>query len=252
MSLQTLPNELLLDIAGHLSTPKDLSALTQTSKHFNLLFTPRLSTLSLQPHGYSKQVSHCLSAGQSPTYHYGNESRTPLHEALAHGYEVFSDGEKQWWIASRRAHNNLAFEDTVAVLIAAGVNLEARDGSGHTPLHTATVRGLKRLVRVLLALVVQVDAVDVNGFTPLWYARTYGYEEIVGLLVEAGAKEVTFSHSIWVRWLPPRLDTGLVFSGEEEEGEGEEEEEEEEEEEAEERRLGWSRVDRRRLWGRRW
>ena len=141
------------------------------------------------------------------------------------------------------------------MLIAAGADLEARDGSGHTPLHAATVRGLKRLVRILLAVGVQVDAVDVNGFTPLWYARTYGYEEIVGLLVEAGAKEVTFSHSIWVRWLPPRLEIGLVLGGEEEDEEEEEEGEEEgegEEEEAEERRLGWSRVDRRRFWGRRW
>ena len=128
--------------------------------------------------------------------------------------------------------------------------MEARDGLGHAPLHASTVRGLKRLVRVLLAQGVHVDAVDVNGLTPLWYARTYEYGEIVGLLVEAGAKEATFSHSIWTRWLPPRLEIGLVFSGEEESEE--EEEEEEEKEEAEERRLGWSRVDRRRFWGRRW
>jgi len=231
MSLSTLPNELLLNITGHLSTPKDISALTQTSKHFNLLFTPHLCALSLEPfnattpaltwfskHGYSKQVSHCLSAGQSLTYQSGNECRTPLHEALAHGYEVFWDREKLWWTASRRAHNSVAFEDTVATLIAAGADLEARDISGHTPLHAATVRGLERQVRILLALGVQVDAADVNGFTPLWYARTYGYGEIMGLLVEAGAKEVASSQPIWIRWMPQRLDIGSVFCGEEGEG----------------------------------
>ena len=225
MSLSTLPNELLLDIVNYLSAPKELSALTQTSKHFSLLFTPHLRALSLQPldattpaltwfsrHGYGKQVSHCLSAGQSITYHSGNESRTPLHEALAHGYEVFWDHERQWWAASPRAHNSAAFEDTVATLIAAGADLEARDGSGHTPLHAATVRGLVRLVRVLLARGVQVDAVDVNGFTPLWYAENYGYGEIIELLVEAGAKEVAPSQSIWAMWLPPRLDIGLISS----------------------------------------
>ena len=162
MSLSTLPNELLLDIAGRLSTLKDLSALTQTSKHFNLLFTPHLSALSLEPfnattpalnwfskHGYSKQVSHCLSAGQSLAYQSGKEYRTPLLEALAHGYEVIWDGKKLRWTASRRAHNSTAFEDTVATLIAAGADLEVKDLSGHTPLHAATVRGLERQVRIL-------------------------------------------------------------------------------------------------------
>lgn len=78
MPLSVLPNELLLDIADRLSVSKDLFALTQTCKHFNLLFTPHLCAPSLQPqnattpaltwfskHGYSKQVSCCLSAAQS-------------------------------------------------------------------------------------------------------------------------------------------------------------------------------------------
>ncbi|KAG0633718.1 ankyrin repeat-containing domain protein [Tuber brumale] len=229
MPLSTLPRELLLDIADYLPAPKDLSALTQTSKYFNLLFTPHLRTLSLQPvntttpaltwfskHGYSKQVSHCLSAGQALTYHYGSESRTPLHEALAHGYEVFWSRGKRWWTTSRRAHNSVAFEDTVATLVAAGADLEAKDVSGHTPLHAATVRGLERLVRVLLELGVQVDPVDVNGFTPLWYASTYGFREIAGLLVEAGAKEVALPQSDQARWFLPRLEIGLVVGGEEE------------------------------------
>ncbi|KAG0127192.1 ankyrin repeat-containing domain protein [Tuber indicum] len=230
MVLSTLPNELLLGIADHLSTPIDLSALTQTSKQFNLLFTPHLRTLSLEPvnattpaltwfskHGYSKQVSHCLSAGQSLTHRYGSESRTPLHEALAHGYEVFWDRGKRWWTASRRAHNSVAFEDTVATLIAAGADLEAKDVSGHTPLHAATVRGLERLVRVLLELGVQVDPLDVNGFTPLWYASTYEFRGIAELLVEAGAKEVVLSQPERARWFLPRLEIGLVVGGEEEE-----------------------------------
>ncbi|PWW71799.1 ankyrin [Tuber magnatum] len=225
MFLPALPNELLLDIADHISSPRDLSALTLTSKHFNLLFAPSLRALSLQPvdantpaltwfskHGYSKQVSHCLAAGQSMDYHFGSESRTPLHEALAHGYEVWWDREKEWWTASSRAHNSAAFEATVTTLIAAGADLEARDGSGHTPLHAATVRGLVELVRMLLVLGVQVNATDVNGFTPLWYANTYGFREIVELLIEAGAKEVARPRPAWSRRLP-RLEVGLVVGG---------------------------------------
>ena len=69
-----------------------------------------------------------------------------------------------------------------------------------------------------MALGVKVDAKDVNGFTPLWYARTYGYGEIMRLLVEAGAKEVASWQPMWIRWMPPRLDIGLVFCGEEGKG----------------------------------
>ncbi|KAM0790167.1 hypothetical protein ACM66B_005486 [Microbotryomycetes sp. NB124-2] len=57
----------------------------------------------------------------------------------------------------------------------------------HNLLHLATVLGFHRLAQFLIARGIEVDAADRNGFTPLHFAALYGRVAITRLLLEAGA-----------------------------------------------------------------
>ncbi len=70
--------------------------------------------------------------------------------------------------------------------LAAGTDLNAKDGGGQTPLHRAALRGHKEIVELLIANGADRNAKDVNGRTPLHYA-TFGYNETVKLLLANGA-----------------------------------------------------------------
>src|SRR5574341_277086 len=78
--------------------------------------------------------------------------------------------------------------DTSAVrsLLAAGVNVNARDPASKTALMAAAVNGYAETVKVLLAAGADVDAADEYGETALMNAAFNGYVNIVDLLVEKG------------------------------------------------------------------
>ncbi|KAK4046694.1 SPT3 Dosage dependent suppressor of Ty-induced promoter mutations-like protein [Microbotryomycetes sp. JL201] len=61
------------------------------------------------------------------------------------------------------------------------------NGQRHSLLHLATVLGFHRLAQFLIARGIEVDAADRNGFTPLHFAALYGRVAITRLLLEAGA-----------------------------------------------------------------
>lgn len=60
---------------------------------------------------------------------------------------------------------------TVALLIPAGVDSEAKDEAGETPLHVAAGTGDAASVKVLLEAGAEVEAKDKDGWTPLRYAE---------------------------------------------------------------------------------
>lgn len=72
-------------------------------------------------------------------------------------------------------------------LLRAGVNPNLQDIAGYTPLHHASVGGMKSLVKALLKAGVDVDVVNIEGRSPLHYAAAYGHAEVAGLLLDAGA-----------------------------------------------------------------
>ena len=79
--------------------------------------------------------------------------------------------------------------DGVRRAVAAGADLEVRDGDRRTPLLLATRAGQVAIARVLLDAGADPDLADGEGVTPLAHARSRGYDAIAELLVAADARE---------------------------------------------------------------
>ena len=77
--------------------------------------------------------------------------------------------------------------EAVKDFLAAGTDVNTKDGWEWTPLHNAAWWGHKEMVELLLANGAGVNAKNNKGWTPLHMAAINGHNEIVGLLVAGGA-----------------------------------------------------------------
>ena len=77
--------------------------------------------------------------------------------------------------------------EAVKEFLAAGTDVNTKDGWEWTPLHNAAWWGHKEIVELLLANGAGVNAKNNKGWTPLHMAAINGHNEIVGLLVAGGA-----------------------------------------------------------------
>ena len=77
--------------------------------------------------------------------------------------------------------------EAVKDFLAAGTDVNTKDGWEWTPLHNAAWWGHKEIVELLLANGAGVNAKNNVGWTPLHMAAINGRNEIVGLLVARGA-----------------------------------------------------------------
>jgi ankyrin repeat protein len=75
----------------------------------------------------------------------------------------------------------------VEAFIRAGINVNAKDKDGATPLMLASERGDTEMARVLLKNEANPNASDVDGYTALMFASYSGNLEMARLLVDSGA-----------------------------------------------------------------
>lgn len=73
-------------------------------------------------------------------------------------------------------------------LIAEGVNLNAYDALGHTPLHWAVISGDVSIVELLLKAGANPNILSLEGVTPTWRALKLEDEVIARLLASYGGK----------------------------------------------------------------
>ena len=71
--------------------------------------------------------------------------------------------------------------------LAAGVDVNAWDDSGWTPLHYAARWGHKGIAELLIANGADVNAKNDYGYTPLHWTANNGHKEVVELLIAKGA-----------------------------------------------------------------
>ena len=121
--------------------------------------------------------------------------RTPLHVASTAAVaqvliEAGADLEAQDQYGRTPLHwaSLLGYTETVKLLIAQGVNLEAQmQDKGGTPLYLASWTGHLEVVKTLIAAGVNLEFRDEYGKTSLHAASQEGDTNIVQILLEAGA-----------------------------------------------------------------
>ncbi len=87
--------------------------------------------------------------------------------------------------------------EILRLILDAGMNENAVDSDGSTPLHRAAERGFDKCVKVLLEAGADEDAADDLGKTPLHRAAYGNHAACVRLLLEAGADEDVVDNTGW-------------------------------------------------------
>lgn len=121
--------------------------------------------------------------------------RTPLHVALANGkvqaaqllLEQGADDDLQRLFSDLVAEQALD-RDTIELLSARGVDLDAKDVDGRLPLHRAVAAGNLRLAKRLIDAGANVNLTDASGRTALEVADARDEPNMVVLLEQYGAE----------------------------------------------------------------
>lgn len=116
--------------------------------------------------------------------------RTPLHYAVIDGpsdMEFLTSTDPE---AKAQKLEDFVVSNTRKLLDQGGVDVNARDDEGFTPLHFASQRESAEVVRLVLDAGADVNIVSNNGTTPIYNAirnTSPAGAQIVRLLLEKGA-----------------------------------------------------------------
>ncbi|SVB06704.1 uncharacterized protein METZ01_LOCUS159558 [marine metagenome] len=151
--------------------------------------------------GHKKVVELLITKGAGVNAK-ANDGKTPLDWAVAwdepetadllrkHGGKISEELKPSTTKAPDISIHSAAFKGNIEAVqqhLAAGTDVNTKDGSGSTPLHTASTWGRKEIAELLIAKGADVNAKDEDGWTPLLNATIDGHKEIIELLIEKGA-----------------------------------------------------------------
>jgi len=126
--------------------------------------TQKLLELSGSPSAELVEIQHLIEHGADVNAVHRSGGGTPLHLASENGCL-----------------------QTVAALLKANANVNAKGFLDYTPLHTAIYYDQTDVVSLLIDAKADVNAVNDKGETPLYLAAMSGNVQIAGLLIEANA-----------------------------------------------------------------
>jgi hypothetical protein len=88
-------------------------------------------------------------------------------------------------------------EEVALLLIRCGADVNAKDTAGYGPLHWAAFNGFSEVVKLLVEKRASVNAISKHGLTPLLQAATRGHLITVGQLIAGGANVNLASNDGW-------------------------------------------------------
>jgi ankyrin repeat protein len=213
--LLALPNELLWEVAPHLTRFRDLNSLLRTSRFFHTLFHTLLYRRAITADDTIRDgivawvlskyrvasLAHLLDNGLSANHKFRNGR--DLLRALC----SLSDKERSVSLARLLLERGAEFEskddptsrtvlhdavlynnrEIAALLLAHGTDIHAVTPCGKTPLHHAANTDNCDIATLLLAHGADVNVADKDGYTPIHCAVSRGGCDFIKLLLAHGA-----------------------------------------------------------------
>ncbi|XP_077297855.1 uncharacterized protein LOC143919419 [Arctopsyche grandis] len=174
--------ELLINLGAN---PNSLSKCNQTPLHFASTGNNHIAATVLIENG--AEINSCINIGRSALHYASAKCNSKMIEFLLEKGAAANVIDSKDRSPLHHVSRNGKFED-VKLFLKHGADPCKLDKAGHTLLHLAAVHFRYRAVDHLIRNVegIDVNARDVNGKTPLHLAAECGRVSIVGLFVRRG------------------------------------------------------------------